>query len=249
MADATGQDATRRDATEGEIVVSVADAAAMLGISPGAVRKRLERGQLVGRKHAGQWSIVLNAAGPVADDATRRDTVAAPRSHATGHDTTATAVTPAALAQLDAIRDQWLQPLVDQLKAQAEQIGALKAERDALRWERDRLADQLPAERATRDGAVRAEAERAQLAERLRTDRALTDLLVEALQADRDAAIKASEALREENASLRATQRAEFGAATGQGAAESETPTRETSNGSAPQKAPQRVWWAFWRRG
>src|SRR5215208_7092021 len=39
---------------------------------------------------------------------------------ATGH---GSAVSPAARSQLEAIRDEWLQPLVEQLKAQAEEIG------------------------------------------------------------------------------------------------------------------------------
>jgi hypothetical protein len=53
----------------------------------------------------------------------------------TGHET----VTPSAVAQLDAIRDRWLQPFVDQLTAESEEIGRLTAERDALRAEVARL--------------------------------------------------------------------------------------------------------------
>jgi len=42
-------------------------------------------------------------------------------------------VNPNARAQLEAIRDEWLAPLVAQITAQAERIGQLEAERDELR--------------------------------------------------------------------------------------------------------------------
>ena len=51
---------------------------------------------------------------------------------ATGADTLAT-VNPNARAQLEAIRDEWLAPLVEQITTQAERIGQLEAERAALR--------------------------------------------------------------------------------------------------------------------
>jgi len=90
-------------------------------------------------------------------------------------------VAPTAMAQLEAIRDQWLRPLIDELNEKSEEIGRLKAERDvaiehveiaeaqtraaqqerdALRWERDQLAEQLPAERATWEEVIRTSAER-----------------------------------------------------------------------------------------
>jgi hypothetical protein len=135
MTDTT--DAPGHDATGGDFVVSVADAAAALGISEGAVRKRIERGQLAGRKVHGQWRVVLNAT-----DVTRRDA-----TDTTRHDEAPpVAVSPAATAQLAAIRDEWLQPLVEQLKGQAEEIGRLEErlittlrERDALKAENDAL--------------------------------------------------------------------------------------------------------------
>ena len=42
------------------------------------------------------------------------------------------AATDAARRQLEAIRDEWLLPLVEQIREQAERIGQLQAERDAL---------------------------------------------------------------------------------------------------------------------
>jgi len=138
--DTTGHDATdttRRDTTRdttAEIVVDVATAARALGVSAGAVRKRLERGHLTGHKEAGQWRVVLPA-----DDATRHDATNATRQDRTRHDATGGAVTPAARSQLDAVRDGWLQPLVDQLRALERDYGRVEQERDQLRVEVERL--------------------------------------------------------------------------------------------------------------
>ncbi len=49
------------------------------------------------------------------------------------------AISPAARSQLEAIRDEWLTPLVDRIQSQAERIGRLEAERDALAAEVERL--------------------------------------------------------------------------------------------------------------
>ena len=127
-------DATRQDATA-EVVVDVATAARALGVSAGAVRKRLERGHLTGHKEAGQWRVVLTA-----DDATRHDATNATRQDRTRHDATGGAVTPAARSQLDAVRDEWLQPLVDQLRALERDYGRVEQERDQLRAEVERLS-------------------------------------------------------------------------------------------------------------
>lgn len=120
MSHATGQDTT----TAG---VRVDRYAAARGERVETVRKRIQRGQLLGYKGADHRWYVL---GDVPRDATH---------HATGHDATrdtrrdATgpiAVNPNARAQLEAIRDEWLRPLVDTIAAQAERIGRLEAERD-----------------------------------------------------------------------------------------------------------------------
>jgi regulator of replication initiation timing len=52
-------------------------------------------------------------------------------------------IPPAARAQLAAIRDEFVAPLVQQIRELAEENGALKAERDAL-WSR---LEQMEAER------------------------------------------------------------------------------------------------------
>ncbi len=58
--------------------------------------------------------------------------MAADTTTATDADTLAT-VNPNARAQLEAIRDEWLAPLIAQIITQAERIGHLEAERDELR--------------------------------------------------------------------------------------------------------------------
>jgi hypothetical protein len=101
-------------------------------------------------------------------------------------------VSPAARSQLEAIRDEWLRPLIDELNVKSEEIGRLKAERDA--------------------------------------------------------AVKTSDALREENAFLRAVQRQASGATAGHGEAIEIRPTSDTSESIAPQRPVQRSWWRFWER-
>jgi hypothetical protein len=52
---------------------------------------------------------------------------------------TAPALSSAATAQMEAIRDQWLRPLVDRIEELSRENGRLEAERDALRLELDSL--------------------------------------------------------------------------------------------------------------
>ena len=134
-------------------VVDVATAAAALGISAGAIRKRLERGHLAGHKHGGQWRVLLSSLDRAS--ATRRD---ATGHGATGHDATeatgSTAVSSAARSQLEAIRDEWLTPLVTRIEELSRDLGRVEQERDQLRAELERVpvsrdaATEHPAEQA-----------------------------------------------------------------------------------------------------
>jgi len=102
--------------------------AALHGISVGAVRKRIQRGQLDAHKGPDhRWYVRED----VARDETGQDT----RQDATGQGATTPAPTAVgvnvnARAQLEAIRDEWLQPLVSTIAEQAERIGRLEQERD-----------------------------------------------------------------------------------------------------------------------
>jgi hypothetical protein len=132
------------NAFDATVVLSVADAAQAFGITSGAVRKRLERGQLHGRKVAGQWRILLTAAA-LDEAANATDATAAKRqypSHATTdgavNRTDATrsnasaVVSQAARAQLEAIRDEFIAPLVARIEDLSREAGRLQAERDAV---------------------------------------------------------------------------------------------------------------------
>jgi len=133
-------DTTRRDATGHDdpdaVVLTVADAAALLGISAGAVRKRIERGQLAGRKVSGQWQVVVGAGDETESDAT--STTITTRPDATRRDATPpppllpVAVSDAARAQLAAIRDEFVAPLVDRIGSLERENGRLEAEREQV---------------------------------------------------------------------------------------------------------------------
>ena len=131
-------DATRHDRTTDALIVDVAEAARLLGLTAGAVRKRLERGQLAGHKVAGRWQVVLGVPANATNATSIGHTDATGATRHDRHDTTdatdatrpAAGVSPAAISQLAAIRDEWLAPLVTTIQEQAETIGRLQAERD-----------------------------------------------------------------------------------------------------------------------
>ena len=135
-------------------VVDVATAAAALGISAGAIRKRLERGHLAGHKHGGQWRVRLSSLDRAS--ATRRDATGHDTTGATGHDapeaTGSTAVSSAARSQLEAIRDEWLRPLMERNEGLARQLGRVEQERDQLRAEVGRLRLEQDAAGRPQDG-------------------------------------------------------------------------------------------------
>jgi len=121
---------TGQDATTGSGGRRVDHYAADHGLQVATVRKRIQRGQLVGYKGADHRWYVLEDELP---DATGRDATRDATGHATRQDATAAvAVNANARAQLEAIRDEWLQPLVETISQQAERIGRLEAERESV---------------------------------------------------------------------------------------------------------------------
>ena len=139
--------------------VPIADAAEQLGVTIELLRKRAQRKTIPAYKVDGRWYVVLDG---VQDWTPGHDQ---DRTSSPGRDESRPpVVSPAAMAQLEAVRDQWLQPLVSQIREQAEHIGRLAAERAAIARERDDLADRLAADRGLADQLVNVlQAERDQL--------------------------------------------------------------------------------------
>ena len=115
MSRATGQDATgtridRYAAARGEQVATV--------------RKRIQRGLLPAYKGADhRWYVLDHVARDGTQDATGDATGQDTRQDATG----AVAVNPSARAQLEAIRDEWLAPLIERIATLERENGGLEA--------------------------------------------------------------------------------------------------------------------------
>lgn len=107
--DRTG-DERRHDAGQG---ITVEQAAAALGITVAAVRKRLERGQLSGERQGRRWIVFLD------DDPPPR-----PAHGATGDRTQDKARQDAGQGELDVLR-QYVDTLKDQLAIKDQQVMAL----------------------------------------------------------------------------------------------------------------------------
>ena len=127
--------------------LTISQAARLLGVSENAIRQRLKRQSLPAAKVEGVWRIWLpdQEGRPGAD---HQPDQRPDQEGDQGATTSPVAVSPAAVAQLVAIRDQWLQPLVAQIREQAELIGQLRAERDQAAQERDDLRAEVERLRA-----------------------------------------------------------------------------------------------------
>lgn len=222
-------DTTERDsATDAGAWLTVAEAARVLSISPGAVRKRIERGQLEARKVSGQWVIAVpntTAAAPSArHDTTRQDATGDTTRHDRATGTTAAPIVPAvAYAQLEAIRDQWLAPLVERIGELEREAGRLTAERDELERERDELRQRLE-DRALEPSS----------------DSPASDLwsLGQLRREYKQYSAKVDQEIMELREAL---ERAET-------AAEVATSADTNTAHETPQRGPQRPWWRFWKR-
>ncbi len=121
---------------------TVREAAIRLGISEAAVRQRIRRHTLVAERSDGIVYVVLaDSTASHTTDTTPIETVD------TTPDSTASTT---ATRQLEAIRDEWLAPLVAQITDQAETIGRVTAERDQARIQAEMLTlerEQIQAER------------------------------------------------------------------------------------------------------
>jgi excisionase family DNA binding protein len=118
--------------------ITTDEAARIAGVSARTIRRWIQRGVLPATTTQDGYLIAATDLAGVQAAAGQRPR---PRGHAATDADTAAAtdtdtlviVNPNAHAQLEAIRDEWLAPLVAQITSQAAQIGYLEAERDELR--------------------------------------------------------------------------------------------------------------------
>jgi uncharacterized small protein (DUF1192 family) len=133
--------------------VTIAEASRRLGVSENAVRQRIKRGTVAAWKVDGVWRIMIAGDGAESDHEAdyQRDQQADQERRLSGDQppTNTPAVSLAARAQLSAIVEEMLAPLVAQHEARtaelAKEVGRLEAERDAL-WS---TVERLEAELAT----------------------------------------------------------------------------------------------------
>ncbi len=163
--------------------VPLHEAAELLGVTVELLRKRAQRKTVPAYKVDGRWYVVLDGLQDVQDTTSPgpvRDRTGSPGQDVLDNPPPPpSTVSPAARSQLEAIRDEWLRPLVDR-------IGEL--EREA-----GQLQERVAGVERERDAVTR---ERDDVAARLADDRKLADQLVNVLQAERDAALAEVERLR-----------------------------------------------------
>jgi hypothetical protein len=134
-------DYDRTSATTGPVVLSVKDAAEIFGVSPGAIRKRIERGQLQGQKVHGQWRVVLDQI-PEPELFTTTSATGTTRQH---HDNTTRQLRPDTttsdvVSQSEAEHfAKMVADLVEQIRALAETKGHLEAENHLLQTQVSQL--------------------------------------------------------------------------------------------------------------
>lgn len=147
------RDGTAPGTNSGTQRYTVPQVARLLGISERAVRKRIDTGTLAAERDGRRWLVCLVAE----PEPEPRGTTPEPNPEPNGTDAEPIEadyrpVPGAARAQLEAIRDEWLLPLVDRMAALEREAGMLTAERDAARHraetaeaERDALTARLVA--------------------------------------------------------------------------------------------------------
>jgi len=156
---------TQRDPNE---LVSVEHAATLTGIPARTLRNWIAAGQLPAM--AGPRSKLLRLGDVIETAASRGRPIGQPASQPVADGQPAMeelrsdsernsgTVTASARSQLETIRDEWLQPLIDQIGALQFDNGRLTAERDAAaRAQADAERERLETEQARRDDASQAD--------------------------------------------------------------------------------------------
>jgi len=147
-------------------VVTVGEAAHLAGVSARTIRRWIQRGILPSHTSGDRGKLVAPG-----DLRHARQAARGGHGHGQGHDgrvhdrvsdhadmvmdtdtpVPPVSVSPSARSQLESIRDEWLQPLIDQIAEKSELIGALRTERNLATAARD------AAERARLDEAGQAD--------------------------------------------------------------------------------------------
>jgi excisionase family DNA binding protein len=147
-------------ATAAVTMVTTEDAARLAGVSVRTIRRWIQHGHLPAVE-SDRGKLVSPADIPEARTRAGRGHghghILATNGHDRGHNNmtadTDTAMTAPALssatAQMEAIRDQWLLPLVDRIGSLERENGRLEQERDQVTRERDALRAELQAARET----------------------------------------------------------------------------------------------------
>jgi hypothetical protein len=126
--------------------VAIEDAGRVTGVPARTLRRWAEAGKVPvvagQRKRLVRLEDVRRLAAMTGHQPATTDMAGASAGQATGHmtegvadDNSPPAMATSPQAYLEEIRDDWLQPLIDQLKAAERTIGRLEAERDQLRTE------------------------------------------------------------------------------------------------------------------
>ncbi len=139
--------------------VPLHEAAELLGVTVELLRKRAQRNTVPAYKVDGRWYVVLDGTPSGLDAAPPgpvQDRTGSPGQDESQRDPPA--VSPAARSQLEAIRDEWLRPLVDrigELEREAgqlqERVHGVERERKAFQVERDAALAEVERLRAAQD--------------------------------------------------------------------------------------------------
>jgi excisionase family DNA binding protein len=110
----------------------------------------VERVAAIAGRPIGHDRPAVDLTGHVATAMAGHDSSTEPVIESSGH---GPVVSPSARSQLEAIRDEWLRPLIEDLNAKSEEIGRLKAERDAAVKTSTALREENAFLRAIRDAS------------------------------------------------------------------------------------------------
>ena len=137
----------------GHAAITVNEAAEKLGITPRAVRFRLQKGTLTGMQLDGAWLVYFGETGgnaSVTGEKSAPETVTVVDEETEEGEEIPVAEREMPLPQppnperqLQAVMDSWLAPLTEKISVQAEEIGKLKAELAQAERERDAMAQAL----------------------------------------------------------------------------------------------------------